>query len=210
MVSQLCCIYLSNLLCCLFLKQSNYHCQWIVPTICSFTFLLWLYFIISYTLLYVSKISKTCAPPWASAFEIFISSNCQRLLYSKEQKVHSINKASNGTGSYDKSVTKGSAKPIASRVFKLKQPLQNRVPRGAGRQRWPLEHSERSTDRAGRREQVPLPHKKPWNSVVSRLFLMLFIVGTRSIKPHFDAQFERHFRICCQPFATIPPVTTSI
>ena len=65
----------------------------------------------------------------ASSFEIFISSNCQRLLYSKEQKIHSINKASNGTRSYGKIVAKCSTKPIISRVSCLQQQLQNRVPR---------------------------------------------------------------------------------
>ena len=65
----------------------------------------------------------------ASAFEIFISSNCQRLLYSKWQKFHSINKASNGTRSYGEIAIKGSTEPIISRIFRFQQPLQNRVPR---------------------------------------------------------------------------------
>ena len=77
----------------------------------------------------------------ASAFEIFISSNCQRLLYSKGQKFHSINKASNGTRSYGKIVAKCSTKPFISRTFCFQQPLQNRVPRV--------------------QVLLPLPHQKP-------------------------------------------------
>ena len=53
------------------------------------------------------------------------------------------------------------------------EPLQNRVPRGAGLRWRPLR--SRSADRAGRRDQVllPLPQEKSWNYVVSRLFIFL-------------------------------------
>lgn len=50
----------------------------------------------------VIQIEKAGTQGKASAFEIFTASNYQRLLYSKEQNVHSINKASNGTGLWEK------------------------------------------------------------------------------------------------------------
>ena len=77
----------------------------------------------------IYRCKKAGARDRASAFEIFISSNCQRLLYSKGQKFHSINKASNGTRSYGEIAIKGSTEPIISRIFRFQQPLQNRVPR---------------------------------------------------------------------------------
>ena len=77
----------------------------------------------------IYRCKKAGARGIASAFEIFISSNYQRLLYSKGQKFHSINKASNGTRSYEEIAIKGSTEPIISRIFRLQQPLQNRVPR---------------------------------------------------------------------------------
>ena len=77
----------------------------------------------------IYRCKKAGARDIASAFEIFISSNCQRLLYSKGQKFHSINKASNGTRSYGEIVIKGSTKPFISRAFCFQQPLQNHVPR---------------------------------------------------------------------------------
>ena len=77
----------------------------------------------------IYRCKKADFPGRASAFEIFISSNCQRLLYSKGQKFHSINKASNGTRSYGEIAIKGSTEPIISRIFRFQQPLQNRVPR---------------------------------------------------------------------------------
>ena len=78
----------------------------------------------------IYRCKKAGARGIASAFEIFISSNCQRLLYSKGQKFHSINKASNSTRSYGKIVAKCSTKPIISTVFSFKQPLQK--PRAEG------------------------------------------------------------------------------
>lgn len=77
----------------------------------------------------IYRCKKAGARGRASAFEIFISSNYQRLLYSKGQKFHSINKASNGTRSYGEIAIKGSTEPITSRIFRFQQPLQNRVPR---------------------------------------------------------------------------------
>ena len=76
----------------------------------------------------IYRCKKAGARGIASAFEIFISSNCQRLLYSKGEKFHSINKASNGTRSYGEIAIKGSTEPIISRIFRFQQPLQNRVP----------------------------------------------------------------------------------
>lgn len=84
----------------------------------------------------IYRCKKAGARGIASAFEIFISSNCQRLLYSKGQKFHSINKASNGTWSYGEIAIKGSTEPIISRIFRFQQPLQNRVPRMAQRSKY--------------------------------------------------------------------------
>ena len=53
-----------------------------------------------------------------------------RLTYiEKGEKIHSINKASNGTRSGFDALTKGSKKPVFMRVCGLLDPLQNRVPR---------------------------------------------------------------------------------
>lgn len=91
----------------------------------------------------IYRCKKADARGIASAFEIFISSNCQRLLYSKGQKFHSINKASNGTRSYGEIAIKGSTEPIISRIFRFQQPLQNRVPGFvAERCRWQMKRGE--------------------------------------------------------------------
>lgn len=103
----------------------------------------------------IYRCKKAGARGIASAFEIFISSNCQRLLYSKGQKFHSINKASNGTRSYGEIAIKGSTKPFISRAFCFQQPLQNRVPRV--------------------RVLLPLPSKKPPKTAEMRGFRGFFI-----------------------------------
>ena len=86
---------------------------------------------------------------------------------------------------YDKRLEKA----VNRRLFAIKQPLQNRVPRV--------------------RSLLPLPRENGLNLWVWAVFLMLFLIGTWSAFPHFDAQIGHQFRICCRPFVTIPSGTSS-
>ena len=70
----------------------------------------------------------------------------------------------------------------------------------------------RSTDRAGRRDQVLLPLPVENGSTVRfwAVFLLLFKISTRSVLPHFDARNRCGFTIRRHTLTTIPSVTSSI